>query len=243
MPTVLLLGASSDIAAAIARDFAARGHSIQLAARNAQRLSALQADLSIRFGIDCTLHEFDAEQPSTHHVFYTGLPVRPDITICIFGYLGDQQKAESEWQECQRIIAVNYTGAVSILNLVANDYAALGKGAIAGISSVAGERGRQSNYFYGSAKAGFTAYLSGLRNRLFHKNIHVLTVLPGFVYTRMTEDMPLPALLTATPQQVAHTVRKALEKKKNVVYVKWFWRWIMLLIKNIPEFLFKKLKL
>jgi decaprenylphospho-beta-D-erythro-pentofuranosid-2-ulose 2-reductase len=243
MPTVLLLGASSDIAVAIARDFAAQGYSVQLAARNAQRLTALQSDLSIRFQVSCTLHEFDAEQPSTHPAFYTGLPVRPDITICIFGYLGDQQKAESEWLECQRIIAVNYTGAVSILNLVANDYAALGKGAIAGISSVAGERGRQSNYFYGSAKAGFTAYLSGLRNRLFQKNIHVLTVLPGFVYTRMTEDMPLPALLTATPQQVAHTVRKGLEKKKNVVYVKWFWRWIMLLIKNIPEFLFKKLKL
>ncbi|HTR29705.1 MAG TPA: SDR family NAD(P)-dependent oxidoreductase, partial [Puia sp.] len=114
-----------------------------------------------------------------------------------------------------------------------------------GISSVAGERGRQSNYFYGSAKAGFTAYLSGLRNRLFHKGVHVLTVQPGFVNTKMTENMPLPgpALLVASPELVADVVYKAVIKKKNVVYVKWFWRWIMLLVKSIPESLFKKLKL
>ena len=108
---------------------------------------------------------------------------------------------------------------------------------------VAGERGRQSNYLYGSAKAGFTAYLSGLRNRLFHHGLHVLSIQPGFVYTRMTEGLTLPPLLTATPEQVASAVSKAIDKKKNVVYVKWFWRWIMLIIKSIPEFLFKKLKL
>jgi short-subunit dehydrogenase len=165
------------------------------------------------------------------------------MTICIFGYLGDQQLAESDWTECIRILQTNYTGAVSILNLIANEYASKGSGLIAGISSVAGERGRQSNYFYGSAKAGFTAYLSGLRNRLFHKNVHVLTVQPGFVYTKMTENMPLPGLLTATPEGVAAVVYRAILKKKNVVYVKGFWRWIMLIIKSIPEFMFKKLKL
>jgi len=138
---------------------------------------------------------------------------------------------------------VNYTGAVSILNIVANYYVSQQKGIIAGISSVAGERGRQSNYFYGSAKAGFTAYLSGLRNRLFHQQVHVLTVQPGFVYTRMTEGLPLPRLLTATPEKVADSIYLAIRKKKNVIYVKWFWRWIMLIIKCIPEFLFKKLKL
>jgi decaprenylphospho-beta-D-erythro-pentofuranosid-2-ulose 2-reductase len=243
MPTVLLLGASSDMAVAIARKFASTGCSIQLAARNAGRLQPLQSDLTIRYNIACSIHEFDAEQPSTHAAFFTSLPALPDITISIFGYLGDQQKAESDWKECERIIMVNYTGAVSILNIVANEYAATGKGTIVGISSVAGERGRQSNYFYGSAKAGFTAYLSGLRNRLFHKNVHVLTIQPGFVYTRMTEGMPLPKLLTATPDQVATSVYSAITKKKNLVYVKWFWRWIMLIIKSIPEFMFKKLKL
>jgi decaprenylphospho-beta-D-erythro-pentofuranosid-2-ulose 2-reductase len=243
MPTVLLLGASSDIAVAIAKKYASAGYAIQLAARNVSRLQPLRSDLSIRSGTTCTLHEFDAESPGSHPAFFESLTTKPDIAICIFGYLGDQQHAESDWAECERIIQVNYTGAVSILNIIANYYAAQQAGAIAGISSVAGERGRQSNYLYGSAKAGFTAYLSGLRNRLFHKKVHVVSVLPGFVYTRMTEGLPLPKLLTATPEDVAATVFKAIEKKKNIVYVKWFWRWIMLIIKSIPEFMFKKLKM
>jgi decaprenylphospho-beta-D-erythro-pentofuranosid-2-ulose 2-reductase len=243
MPTLLILGATSDMAVAIARRFAAAGYAIQLAARNSGRLRPLQSDLSIRHDVACSIHEFDAAKPATHAAFLASLPQRPDITISVFGYLGDQVLAESDWTECERILQVNYIGAVSILNLVANEYAARGSGTIAGISSVAGERGRQSNYFYGSAKAGFTAYLSGLRNRLFHKQVHVLTVQPGFVYTKMTENMPLPGLLTATPDIVAGVVYQAILKKKNVVYVKWFWRWIMLVIKSIPEFLFKKLKL
>jgi decaprenylphospho-beta-D-erythro-pentofuranosid-2-ulose 2-reductase len=231
------------MAVAIARKFAANGYNIQLAARNSERLRPLQTDLAIRSSITCTIHEFDATQPATHAAFLPSLPTLPDMTICVFGYLGDQQLAESDWTECIRILQTNYIGAVSILNLIANEYASKGSGLIAGISSVAGERGRQSNYFYGSAKAGFTAYLSGLRNRLFHKNVHVLTVQPGFVYTKMTENMPLPGLLTATPEQVAAVVYRAVLKKKNVVYVKGFWRWIMLIIKSIPEFMFKKLKL
>ena len=243
MSTVLILGAGSDMAIAIARKFAANGYDIQLAARQVDRLHPLRSDLAIRHNINATLHEFDAERTEDHETFFNALSTQPDITICVFGYLGDQQKAESDWKECARIIQVNYTGAVSILNIVANAYAAAGSGTIAGISSVAGERGRQSNYFYGSAKAGFTAYLSGLRNRLFHQKVHVLTIQPGFVYTKMTEDLTLPKLLTATPDGVAHAVYHAILKKRNVIYTKWFWRWIMLIIKSIPEPLFKKLKL
>ncbi len=233
------------MAVAIARKFAAKGYNIQLAARHSDRLGPLQSDLTIRYGVTCTIHEFDACEVATHAAFLSSLPARPDMTICVFGYLGDQQLAESDWTECERILQTNYIGAVSILNRVADEYSAKGSGLIAGISSVAGERGRQSNYFYGSAKAGFTAYLSGLRNRLFHKGVHVLTVQPGFVYTKMTENMPLPgpALLVASPEIVANAVFRAIQKKKNVIYVKWFWRWIMLLIKSIPESLFSKLKL
>lgn len=243
MPTVLILGASSDMAVAIAKQFASKGYAIQLAARKVERLAPLQSDLAVRNNTVCTLHEFDAEQTESHPSFFNALSPCPDISICVFGYLGEQKLAESDWSECERIIKVNYTGAVSVLNVVANAYAAAGQGAIAGISSVAGERGRQSNYFYGSAKAGFTAYLSGMRNRLFHHKVHVLTVQPGFVYTKMTENMPLPKLLTATPDHVASAVYEGIVKKKNVVYVKWFWRWIMLIIKSIPEFMFKKLKM
>jgi decaprenylphospho-beta-D-erythro-pentofuranosid-2-ulose 2-reductase len=243
MPTVLILGASSDIAVAIARKFAAAGYDLQLGARNPAKLAALQSDLSIRYSVNSTLHEFDAEQPLTHAAFFHSLPVKPDTSICVFGYLGAQQQAESDWKEAERIIMVNYTGAVSILNIIAEHYVSQGKGTIVGISSVAGERGRMSNYFYGSAKAGFTAYLSGLRNRLFHHGAHVLTVQPGFVYTRMTEGMPLPKPLTATPELVATAVYNAALHKKNVIFVKGMWRWIMLIIRNIPEFQFKKMKL
>ena len=243
MPSVLLLGAASDIAVSLARKFGSSGYAVQLAARNVSRLQTLQLDISIRYNVACTLHEFDAAQPATHAAFFSSLPARPDVCISVFGYLGDQTAAESDWEECSRILGVNYVGAVSILNIAAEHYAAAGNGIIVGISSVAGERGRRSNYLYGSAKAGFTAYLSGLRNRLCEKGVHVLTVKPGFVDTKMTENLPLPPLLTATPDAVATAIYSAVLKKKNVLYVKWFWRWIMFTIKCIPEPVFKKMKL
>lgn len=243
MPTVLILGATSDIAVAIAKKYAGKGYDLQLASRNVERLKPLQSDLSIRYNIHCGLHEFDAANFTSHEGFFNQLPQKPEIAVCVFGYLGENETARVNWSEAEKIITTNYTGAVSILNVISNYFAAQKKGVIAGISSVAGERGRQSNYHYGSAKAGFTAYLSGLRNRMFHDNVHVVSVQPGFVYTRMTDNMKLPPLLTATPDAVANAVFNAVAKKKNVVYVKWFWRWIMLIIKSIPEFMFKKLKL
>lgn len=243
MPTVLLLGATSDIAIAIARAMAIEGNNIQLAARNAKRLEPLCTDLEIRYSVKCSTHEFDATDFVSHNTFFEKLSIKPDISICIFGYLGENEIARLNWTEAEKIINSNYTGAVSILNIISNYYAVQHKGTIVGISSVAGERGRQSNYIYGSAKAGFTAYLSGLRNRLFREGVHVVSVQPGFVYTRMTESLTLPPLLTAKPEQVASVVFNAIKKKKNTVYVKWFWKWIMIVIKCIPEFIFKKLKL
>lgn len=243
MPSVLILGAGSDMAVAIARKFAREKYDIQLAARSTAQVSALKSDLHIRHGVNTEAYAFDALDFASHAAFYNNLAVKPDITICVFGYLGDQEKGQRDWNEASRILHTNYTGAVSILNIVAEDYAAKKQGLIVGISSVAGERGRQSNYLYGSAKAGFTAYLSGLRNRLFHSGVHIVSVQPGFVATRMTENLQLPGLLTARPEQVANDVYKAVIKKKNTIYTKWFWRYIMLIIKNVPEGMFKKLKL
>lgn len=243
MATVLILGASSDMAMAIARKFASEKFDIQLAARNTDNITSLQSDIVIRYQVQCSLHVFDATKFETHATFFQELVPKPEITVCVFGYMGDHQKAIGRQQEAMSIIHTNYTGAVSILNECANYYSAQKKGTIVGISSVAGERGRQSNYIYGSAKAGFTAFLSGLRNRLFKDNVHVVTVLPGFVYTRMTEELNLPKLLTAQPSEVGEAVYKAVLRKKNIIYVRWFWRYIMLIIKSIPEFIFKKLKL
>jgi decaprenylphospho-beta-D-erythro-pentofuranosid-2-ulose 2-reductase len=242
-PILLLLGATSDIGFAIAKSFAAKGYAIQLAARKPEQLSAMQSDVSIRYGVPCTAHAFDAERFDSHASFYQSLPARPDVVAYVIGYMTENEKAEQDWKESLQTINANYTGAVSILNIVAADFVQRKSGTIIGVSSVAGNRGRQSNYIYGSAKAGFTAYLSGLRNKLYHSGVHVLTVLPGFVNTKMTEHLNLPKLLTAQPEEVGAAVLKATEVKKNVLYVKWFWRWIMLIITSIPEGMFKKKKL
>ncbi len=243
MASVLLLGATSDMAVAIARNFAADKYDIILAGRDMELLQALQTDIEIRYSVKAVAVKFDVLDYSQHKSFYQQLPFKPDISICVVGYLGDQQKAANDWKEADKIIATNYSGPVSIINIIAEDYASRKTGIIVGISSVAGERGRQSNFFYGSAKAAFTAYLSGLRNSLNKEGVHVVTVLPGFVYTKMTADLKLPAILTATPNEVANVIKKAVTNKKNIVYVKWFWRWIMLIIKLIPENIFKKMKL
>lgn len=243
MNYILILGATSGIARATAREFAGQGFGILLAARNTEKLTVIQQDLEVRYEMPVSIHAFDALDFNSHQAFWDRLPHKPDVTLCAFGYLGDQEKGQSDWEEARQIIEANYTGAVSILNIVAEDYARQGRGTIIGISSVAGERGRQSNYLYGSAKAGFTAYLSGLRNRLYKKGAHVLTVKPGFVRTKMTEGLNLPKPLTADPEQVAASVYKAYRSKKDVLYVLPVWNVIMKNIKMIPEGVFKRMKL
>lgn len=243
MPTVLILGATSDMGFAVAKKYAAEKYNLQLAGRNLAQLKPLQSDLQIRYNIECSIYAFDAMALDTHANFYSGLSVKPDITICVVGYMEDNEKVIADASETQKTILTNYSGPVSILNIIGADYAARKQGTIVGISSVAGLRGRQSNYIYGSAKAGFTAYLSGLRNKLYHDGVHVVTVLPGFVYTKMTAHLTLPKPLTAHPEEVAEVIYKAVQKKKNIVYVKWFWRWIMKIITSIPEGMFKKKKL
>lgn len=240
---VLILGAASDMAVAIAKKFASAGYSITLAARNMEKLKAIEADLKVRY--NGTVHSvfFDALDFDGHASFYEKLPEKPDLVICVFGLLGDQVEAQTNWKACEQILFSNYVGAVSILNIVANDFEKRKSGVIVGISSVAGERGRQSNYFYGSAKAGFTAYLSGLRNRMFHHGVHVLTVKPGFVKTRMIENMKTPGPITAMPKKVADSIYNAVKRKANSIYVLPVWALIMLIIRSIPEGMFKKMKL
>ena len=243
MATLLILGATSDIAKATAKVFAKKGYDIQLAARHPERLSPLKSDIEIRYHQRCTVHAFDAAQFDTHQAFWDNLSPRPEIVLVVFGFMEEIEKTKADHSVLLNTINVNYTGAASVMNIISRSYKATGNGQIVGISSVAGERGRASNYIYGSAKAGFTAYLSGLRNELFSSGIPVTTILPGFVHTRMTENLDLPGVLTASPEEVAACVYSATLKKKNVVYVKWFWRWIMLIIKLIPENVFKKMHL
>lgn len=240
---ILILGAKSDIARALAHEYAKNGHHLYLAARNSHTLAADVSDLKLRYNINVKTFEFDAKNYESHAGFYQQFSPKPDVVICVFGVMYEQKEAEKDWVLAENTLAVNYIGAVSILEQVAAEMEIAQKGTIIGISSVAGDRGRASNYLYGSAKAGFSAYLSGLRNRLSAAGVHVLTVKPGFVRTAMTENLPLPAPLTAMPAQVAKDIYKAAQKGKNVLYTLWMWKYIMLIIKNIPEFMFKKMKI
>jgi decaprenylphospho-beta-D-erythro-pentofuranosid-2-ulose 2-reductase len=240
--TTLILGASSDVAIALARRLAAAGHSLQLAARDLEHLAALKSDLEIRYGINVVTCFFDATDYLSHRAFYNSLEPKPDTAIVAFGFLGTGDVFLNEVAS-QQVLAVNYVGAVSILNIIGADFEIRKYGTVVGISSVAGDRGRMSNFVYGSAKAGFTVYLSGLRNRLVHSKVHVLTVKPGFIRTRMTEGLALPPVLTASADEVAVRILAAIKKKNNVIYVLPVWRMIMWIIRNIPERIFKKLKL
>lgn len=240
---VLIIGGRSDIGLAIAHAYAARGHPVRLAARNAETLAPEKADIELRHGVPVSLHEFDALAPETHGGVLDDLPEVPDVAVCAVGLLRPQDEAQRDMDTARLVMRSNFEGPAAILALLANRMEARGSGAIIGISSVAGERGRATNYVYGAAKAGFTAFLSGLRNRLAGQGVHVMTVLPGFVATRMTEEFDLPARLTATPDEVARAVLKGAARGRDVIYVRRIWWPIMTVICAIPEPVFKRMRI
>ncbi len=170
--------------------------------------------------------------------------IESDLLFCASGYLGlGTEEGLYDDKNTERILDINFSRLVPVLNHFAKRMESKRQGNMIVLSSVAGDRGRQSNFIYGSAKAGLTAYLSGLRNYLFDKKVHVMTVKPGFMATKMTEGLPLNPVLTASPDQAALAIFKAYKSKKNTAYVLPIWSLIMMIIKNIPEFIFKKLKL
>lgn len=243
--TVLILGASSAIARATAAAFAARGYGLYLAGRDSEELARDAADLTIRYQVPVATGCFDAEAFEQHPAFIEQVVQSSGElagVVVAFGYLGEQSRAVHDWDETLTIIQRNYVGAVSLLNLCANRMEQAGSGFIVGIASVAGDRGRQSNYTYGSAKGAFALYLQGLRNRLAPAGVQVLTVKPGFVDTGMTFGLP-GMFLVVSPRYVGERIARAAERGRDVLYVPWFWRYIMLIITHIPERIFKRLKL
>jgi decaprenylphospho-beta-D-erythro-pentofuranosid-2-ulose 2-reductase len=242
MGPVLIVGARSDIAMAAAHRFAGAGHPVQLAARGASALEADACDLTLRYGVEASVHEYDALH-SDVATFVSGLPVLPQIAVCAVGLMSNQAENETNAALAATVMRSNFEGPAALLAELANRFAARGSGTLVGVSSVAGLRGRASNYVYGAAKAGFTAFLSGLRNRLAGQGVHVVTVLPGFVDTRMTEGMDLPRRLTAQPEEVAEAIFRAVAKRRDVVYVRPIWRLIMAVVCAIPERVFKKMRI
>jgi len=243
MPNVLILGASSDLSQSIAEIYAKNGNNLWLAGRDLDFLSSQKRDLEIRFSISAMIFYWDAGDFKSISFFLDNLPNIPDITFYVAGYLGSDQPLTEKYEEIKKIMDSNFLGAVSIFNELALRLKLQKSGTLIGISSVAGDRGRQSNFLYGSAKAGFTAYLSGLRNALFPFGVHVMTVKPGFMFTSMTEGLNLPKVLTLEPSKAAAIIYDAEKEKKNIIYVSFLWFYIMLIIKHIPEFIFKRLKL
>ena len=243
MSFVLIVGAKSDIAKELARVYAKNGYNLYLAARDSDSLADLKQDIEVRSGVEVVLKDLDITAYETHEDFYNNLEERPLGVVVVSGYMIEQKKAQNDWNESLQTINVNYTGAVSLLNIVANDFEKERRGFIVGVSSVAGDRGRKANYIYGSAKAAFSAYLGGLRNRLYESGVNVLTVKPGFVATKMTEGLDLPKKLTAQPEDVALDIYNAQQKGRNILYTKPIWQLVMLIIKHIPEFIFKKMSI
>ena len=242
--TVLILGATSAIARATAAAFAAKGNDLYLAARDKDELERTAADLQIRYGVKVNYGLFDAEAIETHEPFFQAVVQEMhgiSGVVLAFGFLGDQLAAR-DFKIGANVIANNFTGAASFLSICANYFEPLQFGFIIGITSVAGDRGRQSNYVYGAAKGALSLFLQGLRNRLFSSGVRVITVKPGFVDTAMTFGMP-GLFLVASPEYVGNRIVGALNKSSDIIYLPWFWRYIMLIIKHIPEFIFKRMKL
>ena len=235
---LLILGAKSDIGMATAHRFAREGFDIQLAARNVDEIFSDCSDLSIRYGVNASCHEFDALDFSSHDEFINNLPRLPTVAISSIGLLGIQSDSEKNINQAITVMRTNYEGIVSILGSLSNKFKARGFGTLIAISSVAGDRGRGSNYIYGSAKAGLSAYLSGLRNSVHNNGINVITVKPGYVRTKMTSNQKLPKLLTTSPERVADSIFFAYKFKRKLIYIAPIWKYIMITIRLLPEWFF-----
>lgn len=243
--SVLILGATSRVAREVAHRYAEAGHAVAIAARDADEARRIAADLEVRREVPTTAVVFDATDFEAHPsvVAEVEAALGPiEVAVVAFGDMGEQARSEQDFAAARHVIDVNYTGAASICEAVAAVMEPRGRGAIIGLSSVAGDRGRQSNYFYGSAKGAFTLYLQGLRNRLHGTGVAVLTVRLGFVDTRMTHGMQT-GIPIASPEAISRQIVRAVERGEDDVYLPRFWRGIMGVIRAIPERVFKRLEL
>lgn len=246
MKRILIIGATSAIATACARLWAEQGSEFFLVARNREKLEQTAADLQARGAKTVTLHEMDATDYSAHPLMLErGLAALPQIDIALIahGTLPDQSACELDVAVALREFANNGTSVIALLTLLARQFETQRCGTLAVISSVAGDRGRPSNYLYGTAKAAVSTFCEGLRARLFKVGVHVITIKPGFVDTPMTQGLPLPAALVAKPEQVALRILKGIERKAANLYAPGFWALIMLIIRSIPQPVFKRLNL
>lgn len=244
MKTAIILGGKSWIALAIARAFAEEGMNIVLVARSVSVLEADKSDIEVRFQVTVRLVELDASDTAALTEFVDSFADdAPEVVVSVLGRQEEEGRRRDDIDYIEGLVAGNLTVPAHVLERFATLMEPRGSGTLIGISSVAGDRGRQKNYTYGAAKAGFSAFLSGLRNRFAGTDIHVISVKPGVIETPGTLAMDHPGPLVGKAETVGADVVKAWRKRRNVIYTPWFWRWIMLIIRLIPEPVFKRLNL
>jgi decaprenylphospho-beta-D-erythro-pentofuranosid-2-ulose 2-reductase len=241
--SVLALGATSAIAEATLRLLAERGARFYLVARNPHKLEAVAADLHTRGASGVATHVMDLDDTSAHPAMLAAAAQSLgtiELALLAHGVLGDQAEAQASYSSAEAVIRTNFLSAVSLITWLANYFEPLRQGTLAVISSVAGDRGRKTNYVYGASKGALSIFLDGVRNRVDRAGVHVLTVKPGFVATPMTAHLAQGPLF-AQPSQVARGIVKAIERRRDVVYLPPFWALIMLILRLVPRPIFKKL--
>jgi len=243
MQNILIIGATSAIAEATAKLYAADGANIYLLARNEERLKIIAADLKIRGATSVKTECFEANDLAAHQALldraYQTLG-RFDIVLIAHGTLGNQKASEASTEVTMQELQTNALSTIALLSRLANMMEKQRHGTLAVISSVAGDRGRPSNYVYGTAKAAVTTFSQGLGARLFKSGVHVLIIKPGMVDTPMTAEMAMPPILVAKPEQIAKDIVKGIENRKDVLYTPWFWKFVMMGIIHLPRTFFKK---
>lgn len=242
---IIIFGSTSAIAEECAKLWAANECSIVLIARKPDVLEQQKQDLIVRGAKQCHCIVQDLNDDSKHAELIEECVEKLgkiDVALIAYGVLGEQIEDQNDYAKTQSIFQTNLLSPISILTHILPTLESQRSGSLAVITSVAGDRGRQSNYIYGASKGGLALFLQGLRNRVSRMGIQVLDIKPGFVDTPMTEKFDKGPLFVK-PEVIAEGIHKAIEAKKNIVYLPWFWRPIMTIIKSIPEFIFKKLKL
>ncbi|BCE00902.1 SDR family oxidoreductase [Marinicellulosiphila megalodicopiae] len=246
MKNIVIIGATSAMAQEVAKQYADQSNRLYLVARNEEKLKVIAQDCRVRSGQ--MVDEFIADLTDRTQInkmfedIQTKLP-HIDVMLVAHGTLPDQKQCEQNVDKALRAIAENGLSAINILTIAANIFESQKRGTIAVISSVAGMRGRQSNYVYGSAKSMVSTFVQGLRNRLCKSHVHIVDIKPGFVDTPMTAHITKKGALWASSEQVGTIIISAIDKKKNTVFAPFFWRYIMQIITSIPESIFKKLSL
>jgi len=245
MRNILIAGATSAIAQETAKHFAQDGDNLFLVARNPEKLQAVADDLRARGAGKVATFNMDMNAVDRHEEMWRSAETAigaVDTLLVAYGVLPNQEACSQDVQRTLDTFQTNAVSVIALLTMVANIFAERREGSIAVISSVAGDRGRRSNYIYGASKGALNIFLQGLRNRLYRSHVHVLTIKPGMVDTPMTAHMRKGPLF-ADPKPVGERIYRAIVNKEDTIYVPWFWRWVMIAIKAIPESVFKRLSL